>query len=416
MRVALIADAFPPLRSSGAVQLRDLSRELVRQGHDVVAMVAAPEIASSWHVDRMNGVTVLRLRTSQTKGVGRVRRMIGEFRMPFAMLRALRQSPFADTRFDAIIWYSPTIFLGPMVKALKRRGHCPAYLIVRDIFPQWAADTGLISRGLIYHILDRVARHQYAVADCIGVQTPGNLPFFDSVLGANQAQTEVLENWLAESPVADCTIDLRAGPLAERRIFVYAGNMGVAQDADILIRLAVELKHREDCGFLFVGRGSEVARLQAEARQQNLDNVLFHDEIDPDEIRGLYAQCQVGLISLDLHHKTHNIPGKFLSYMQAGLPVLARINAGNDLVATIRNERVGRVTTSIDPTHLAAEAIALLDDVSRDPGLPGRCRRLWTRKFSVESAARQVMRALAPTEKIQTAASTAAAGSSANVK
>ena len=32
MRIALIADTFPPLRTSGAVQLRDLSREFVRQG------------------------------------------------------------------------------------------------------------------------------------------------------------------------------------------------------------------------------------------------------------------------------------------------------------------------------------------------------------------------------------------------
>ncbi len=32
MRIALIADVFPPLRSSGAVQLRDLSREFERQG------------------------------------------------------------------------------------------------------------------------------------------------------------------------------------------------------------------------------------------------------------------------------------------------------------------------------------------------------------------------------------------------
>ncbi|HAL38219.1 MAG TPA: glycosyltransferase WbuB, partial [Polaromonas sp.] len=45
-------------------------------------------------------------------------------------------------------------------------------------------------------------------------------------------------------------------------------------------------------------------------------------------------------VALDPRHKTHNIPGKFLSYMQAGLPVLASINPGNDLADVINHERV----------------------------------------------------------------------------
>jgi hypothetical protein len=47
----------------------------------------------------------------------------------------------------------------------------------------------------------------------------------------------------------------------------------------------------------------------------------------------------------DCSHKTHHQPGKFLSYMQSGLPVLASINPGNDLVALIQREGVGRVCT-----------------------------------------------------------------------
>ena len=69
--------------------------------------------------------------------------------------------------------------------------------------------------------------------------------------------------------------------------------------------------------------------------------VTQDDEIDPTEMPGLYAQRRVGVVALDPRHKTHNIPGKFLSYMQSGLPVLATINAGNDLAELIQAERVG---------------------------------------------------------------------------
>ncbi|MDO8261595.1 MAG: hypothetical protein Q7T21_00040 [Gallionella sp.] len=46
---------------------------------------------------------------------------------------------------------------------------------------------------------------------------------------------------------------------------------------------------------------------------EKLRRAAFHGEIDPAEIPGLYSQCHVGIVVLDPRHKTHNIPGKFLS-------------------------------------------------------------------------------------------------------
>jgi hypothetical protein len=54
MKIALIADAFPPLRSSGAVQLRDLSREFARQGHALTVLLPSPDQKVSWLLERMD--------------------------------------------------------------------------------------------------------------------------------------------------------------------------------------------------------------------------------------------------------------------------------------------------------------------------------------------------------------------------
>lgn len=359
-------------------------------------LVASPELDVPWQSDRMGNVEILRLKTPRTKDIGYLRRTIGEFLMPHAMLRNMRKSPLASARFDGVIWYSPTIFLAPIVRALKAESGCPAYLIIRDIFPQWAADMGLMSRGLAYRVLDRVALQQYRAADVIGVQTPGNLAFFEHLRDRlKNTRFEVLQNWLADAPDRGCVIDLASGTLRGRKVFAYAGNMGIAQGMDKLLDLADRTRARTDAGFLFVGRGSEAKRLEADARQRGLSNVLFHDEIDPDDIPGLYAQCHAGIVCLDARHKTHNIPGKFISYMQAGLPVLASVNAGNDLIAMIETEGVGRA--SVDPfgADLDEAADALLDR----PELTGtdaseRCRILYRKLFSPEAAAAQVVSAL----------------------
>ncbi len=399
MRIALIADAYPPMRTSGAVQLRDLSQEMVRLGHFPTVLIPSSDLSQPWLLDVVNGVQVLRLKAPPTKDIGYVRRTINEFLMPFAMLRNLRKSPLADVKWEGVVWYSPTIFLGPLARALKKSNGCRSYLILRDIFPEWAVNMGLMGRGLPYLFFKVIEKLQYSVANVIGVQTEANVAYLDSWVGRNGRKVQVLQNWLADAPNVGCSIDVAGGKLAGRINFVYAGNMGVAQGMGVLLDLAERLRDRNDIGFLFVGRGSDAQRLILDANQRGLDNVAFHDEIDPTEIPGLYAKCHIGIVALDPRHKTHNIPGKFLSYMQAGLPVLASINPGNDLEAMILREGVGRVCTDHSVDTLQRLALELVNEVV-SPGLVGnaaladRCKALSTKLFAPEAAVRQIAAAL----------------------
>jgi len=392
MRIALIADTYPPLRTSGAIQLRDLSQEFVRQGHKLTVMLPTADLSTPWSLEDFDGVQVMRLRARKTKDINYVSRTINEFLMPFDMLRSLRKSTLARERWDGVVWYSPSIFHGPLANALKKASGCKGYLIVRDIFPEWAADMGLMSRGLPYKFFKEVANYQYSLADVIGIQTQGNQAYFAD---RPSSRIEVLQNWLADSPNVGCSIDVAGGKLAGRSVFVYAGNMGVAQGMGVLLELAERLLSRTDIGFLFVGRGSDASRLRTDADNCGLDNVAFHDEIESKEIPGLYAQCHIGIVSLDPRHKTHNIPGKFLSYMQAGLPVLASINPCNDLEGLILREDVGRVCTDQSVGNLQRLALELLDEVAADnKAVTDRCKALFAKQFSPEKAVRQIVAAL----------------------
>jgi glycosyltransferase involved in cell wall biosynthesis len=394
LRLALITENFPPLRNSGAVQLRDLAREFARQGHALTVLLPTSNQQAPWALEQMDGVQVLSLKAPRTKDIGYVRRTLGELAMPFAMLRQFRKSPLATEQWDGVVWYAPSIFHGPLASELKKNSGCKGYLIIRDIFPEWAVDMGLMGRGLPYRFFDAVARYQYSVANVIGVQTPGNRSYFEQWHQQPGRQLEVLPNWLDKPALAHCPIRVNETPLAGRKVFVYAGNMGIAQGMDILLDLAEQLRGRTDVGFLFVGRGSDAARLKGSAKDRKLDNVLFYDEIHPDEIPDLYAQCSAGIVALDPRHKSHNIPGKFLTYMQSGLPVLANINAGNDLAQMIRDEHVGQVCESNRVEDLVQFANRLLDQIESDGQMPSRCRSLFECEFAVEKTVRQIVAAL----------------------
>ena len=390
MRLLLVTDTYPPARISGALQMRDLAQALAAQGHR--PLVLTPALDGVERLEREGDVQVLRVRAPRTKDVPYWRRTLAELVLPWILLRGLRRSALRDDHWDGVVWYSPTIFLGPLARAVKRQYACRGYLIVRDLFPDWAVDAGVMRRGgLPYRFFKWIERFQYRQADVIGVQTPSN-----AALVANDApagtRIEVLHNWLSAParPAPDACPPL--GVLDGRINFVYAGNMGVAQGMDGFVTLAKRMRDRDDVGFVFVGRGSEAVRLKDEAKGQ--PNLLVMDEIDPSVLPALLAKCHVGIVALHPAHGTHNIPGKLLTYLHAGLPVLARVNPNNDLVALVEGEEVGLVVPGDNPALLHAHAIRLVDEIGLRSAMARAGIDLAARMFSPESAVDQLVRAL----------------------
>ncbi|MET4036917.1 MULTISPECIES: glycosyltransferase family 4 protein [unclassified Bradyrhizobium] len=392
--IALISTDYPPLRTSAAVQLRDLSREFAAQGHRPVVIVPSPTSDKPWVVEQFDGVEVLRVAAPPTRSPSFVRRAIAEMWLPFAMYLNLRRSPFASANWDLLVWYSPPIFFGPLIAKLQRkskgRNKPRTYLILRDIFPEWAVDLGLVRRGPVYLVFKAIAAFQYSVAQVIGVQTESNLHYLEKWARAPR-RIEVLRNWLEVTSDVGSSIVVKNTPLAGRKIFVYIGNMGVAQGMDIFIDLIHSLRDRTDIGFLFVGRGTEFARLEAEKASRDLSNALFFGEIDSSEIPGLLAQCHVGMVALHPDHKTHNIPGKFVSYVQYGVPVLARVNPGTDLMRLIEAEQVGKVYVGNSVTELKELAEQLMDDEGLRHSMSERGRELGRSMFSSSAAVQQIV-------------------------
>lgn len=394
MRLAIITESYAPLNTSAAVQLAALARALQDQGHTPV--VIAPVMQGDVPVvhDRVDGVDVIRLRVPVKKGKSYARRLLYEAMMPFAMRQQWKKIAETQT-LDGVIWYSPSIFHGIFARFLKRRHGAGTYLVLRDIFPDWAVDIGVMTRrNPAYWVFKLVERYQYRTADTIGVQTPGNLPFLQSWAVPGTRSVEVLHNWQSTATAEPCSIDLASSSLAKRRIFVYAGNIGVAQHMDLFVDLATAMQDRTDVGFVFVGRGDKFDRIAQDARARGLDNLLCYNEINSGEIPALYGQCDFGIVSLHPSHTTHNIPGKFISYVAHGLPVLAAVNPGNDLIDLIRDSGVGCAIDTVVLSELEQAARTLLDDPQAHQTRKHACLTLTNARFKAKAAATQIVAAL----------------------
>lgn len=387
----ILVDCYYPSTKSSAKLVHDLAVEFRRRGEQITILTPSESVSRKLEVSQEEGVTVIRVRNGRIKGAGKWQRGIREVLLSRHLWRGagdfLRRNPC-----DAILFYSPTIFFGGIVRRLKRLWSCPAYLILRDIFPEWAADAGVIKKGPIYRFFRMVAKGQYKLAEVIAVQSPANLQYFADSFPGSKFRLKVLFNWtaLTESALPQTNYRATLG-LRGKKVFLYGGNIGIAQDMDNILRLADRLRLREDIHFLLVGEGSEVARLRTAINDHRLENIQIVPNLSQKEYLSMVTEFDFGLISLDARLRTHNVPGKLLSYLYWGLPVLASVNPGNDLFQILGDGAAGFCIRNGDDDALARAAVRLADEPSLATTMAANSRRLLANQFSVEHAASQIV-------------------------
>jgi glycosyltransferase involved in cell wall biosynthesis len=288
--------------------------------------------------------------------------------------------------------YAPSIFFASLIKKLKKLWSCKAYLIQRDIFPQWAVDTGEMKEGLICRFFRFKERQHYAVADIIGVQSPENLKYFSERGFEGQFNLEVLYNWATvnENKMIRRNDRQKLG-LQDKVVLFYGGNIGVAQDMDNIVRLAENMRDNSRAHFLLVGEGSEVPRLKAMTKEKQMHNITIHPAVTQQEYLSMLSQFDIGLISLDRQLKTHNFPGKMLGYMYFSMPILACINPGNDLKQIIEDSNAGFVCLAGEHSVFCANAERLVADADLRRKMGRNSRAVLEKTFSVSRAVSQIL-------------------------
>lgn len=391
MRLLLLVDCYLPTTKSSAKLMHDLAIEFVRRGLEVVMVAPDPDASEPCVVTEEQRVTVMRVRTGRMKGASWLRRGLREVRLSSTIWRRARHF-FRARRCDAIIFYSPSIFFGNLVRRLKRLWSCPVYMVLRDIFPQWALEVGTLRDGLVFRYLRFRELQQYRAADVIGVESPASRQYFQRTGFHFGRPVEVLYNWAclreADLPKTHYREELR---LEGKVVFFYGGTLGPHQDALCLSRLARILRERPDAHVVVVAEGNELNVLVDDIRRDDPGNITLLPHVPQERFPGMVSEFDVGLITLHPSLRTHNFPGKMLAYMGASIPILASINPGNDLRDILEAHDAGRVCLNGEDERLRSYALELAADADLRSRLGRNGRRLLESTFSVSRAAEQIL-------------------------
>ena len=365
MRVLILSQYYTP---EPVPKPAELAHALAERGHSVAVITGFPNYPAGklyegfrllpYKREKIDGISVTRTYEFPYHGKNVLGRVCNYLSF---MLSAPLGSFFAPA-CDAIYVWHPPLTIGVSAWLIARMRGIPFVYDVQDIWPEAAVISGLLKRGWLIDIMDKLEKFVYRRADYLLVVTEGARNNLISK-GVPAAKISVMPHWIEEGLFEQNGENTRLRLREEygwkdRFVVLFAGNIGMVQGLETVVRAAQELKGDPQVHIALVGDGTDKARLQQSASQIGLDNLQFIDHQPMERMPEFMAGADALLVHLKKSEFSQDaIPGKTLAYLAAGKPILMAMEGAAAQLVT--SAGAGIEVPPEDPTALA-EAIRKL--------------------------------------------------------
>jgi len=340
MNILLIHQYFLEEDDSGGSRWNEFTRVWTAQGHTITVLAGMmhyngkekrAEYKGKYFVWKKQGnVNVLRCHVSEAYNKHFIGRLWGYFSFMFSSLYAGLFK--AKGKYDVVIVTSPPLFVGVSGYLVSRLRRMPFVFEVRDLWPESAIDTGVLTNKLIIKLAYWVEGFIYKHARLINVLTPA---FYNTL----RDKKHIPENKLIQiSNASDFslseellqTLDVPAfrkqHDLEGHFVITYVGAHGVANYLEQLLDAGDALKDTNVL-FLLIGQGMEKDKLVKMATERNITNVRFLDSVPKAEVFRYILASEMGasvLKRVDTFKTVYS--NKTFDYMSCKKPILMAID------------------------------------------------------------------------------------------
>ena len=378
MHILLIHQAFVALDEPGGTRHHELARYLIERGHRVT-IIASPVSyltgkADSTETIRGNDEERGRLKIIRTYTYEALHRSF--FHRVISFLSFMFSSFVAGFRLrnvDLVWGTSPPIFQAMTAWALARLKRVPFLFEVRDLWPAFAIQVGVLRQPLLVRASEWLERFLYRRADRIVVNSPG---FISHVATRGGRNIELVPNGTDPSMFDpdDTGIDFRKiHGLEGEFVALYAGAHGMSNDLGVVLQAAHYLSERPEIAIVLLGDGKDKPALKAQAQEMGLQNVWFIPPLPKSGMGEALAAadaCIAILKPIPLYATVY--PNKVFDYMAAGRPVVLAIDGV--IREVVEAARAGIFVPPGDALALAQAISRLASErrEGREMGLRGR--------------------------------------------
>lgn len=250
----------------------------------------------------------------------------------YAFLASIR-ALFLKERYDKIYVFevSPITQVLPALiyKKLKNKS-CQIIVNCQDIWPEVLKSSGFQEESFIYKMGFKISHYLYHKANKILISSALFKNYLMDEFGIHEHKIQYLPNYADE-----WVLNISNKQIDDKVHFLFAGNIGKAQNLDIIIHAVSKSHYQERLIIDFVGDGSEIEHLKVLTNTLSLDKVIrFHGRKNIEDLKYYYEIADAYLLTLVCDNKIcYTVPSKVQGYMGAGKPIIASILGGaKDLI------------------------------------------------------------------------------------
>ena len=182
--------------------------------------------------------------------------------------------------------------------------------------------------------------------------------------------------------------------LANKIVFLYAGNMGHPNDLTTIVDAAGRLGDQPDVHFIFLGAGVKRKWLEKRVAELQLTNVTILDPRPRSEQRIFLNACDVALVSLVGKMVGVSMPSRTYNILAAGKPILALAEPGSEVSRVVEEDHVGWVVPPGDPARFAETVREVVNRRADLDSIGSAARTSALEKYSLETALEKYRREL----------------------
>lgn len=237
----------------------------------------------------------------------------------------------------------------PLVKLFRKK---PVVYNAQDIFPESMVGAGLARKGsLLWKIGCCVSNITYKYSNKIIVISED---FKQTLInkGVPAEKILVVYNWVDEKLVIP--IEKKDNPLynefgldREKFRVVYAGNLGNAQNIEVIINTAARLKENEQIEFVIFGSRGLENDIKKRIASEALQNIKMFPLQPSHKVSFVYSLGDICIVSCKAGFGGSAMPSKTWSILSTARPVLANFDEG-ELKHTLEENDLGIFTKADD--------------------------------------------------------------------
>jgi len=373
MRILILHQYFLGQGDAGGSRWNQFARYWAASGHDVSVLAGMVHYATGTKARRYRGrflavekvsprVTVYRCHVSESYN----RSFLGRFWAYLSfLLSATVVGVLRVPRPDVIVASSPPLSVAGTMWLLSVCSGVPAVFEVRDLWPESAIDTGVLTWRPLIWLSRRLEELAYRRSVWLNALTPAFVESLAREKRVPRRRMSMIPNG------ADLDL-LRPGPrdnavrralgLEGKFVVSYFGAHGRANRVGQLLDAAERLRDtHDDVRFLLVGDGMEKAALVGDARRRNLHNVIFVDPVPKSQV-GDYINasdvCAAVLMKNDTFKTVY--PNKIFDYLSCKRPILLGIDG--EARRLIEQAHAGIYVEPENPEALVQAVLRMKDD------------------------------------------------------